>query len=77
MLTSEFTGLVLIANIVAWPLAYYIVRTWLQNFVYRTKISPWMFVFAAGLALGLTLLTVSIQAFKAACTDPVKILRYE
>ena len=77
MLTSEFTGLVLIANIVAWPLAYYIVRTWLQNFVYRTEISPWMFVFAAGLALGLTLLTVSIQAFKAACTDPVKILRYE
>lgn len=77
MLASEFTGLVLIASIIAWPLAYYVVKTWLMSFVYRTKVSPWMFVFAAGLALGLSLLTVGFQAFQAACADPVKVLRYE
>jgi putative ABC transport system permease protein len=77
MLTSEFALLVLAANIIAWPLAYYIIWKWLQNFAYRTGISLWMFALAAALTLALTLLTVSIQAFRAASTDPVKVLRYE
>lgn len=77
MLTSEFTNLVLTANIIAWPLAYYFIRTWLQNFAYRTETSIWTFVLAAGLALGLTLLTVSIQAYRSASIDPAKVLRHE
>jgi putative ABC transport system permease protein len=77
MLTSEFALLVLAANVIAWPLAYYVIWKWLQNFAYRTGVSLWMFGLAAVLTLGLTLLTVSIQAFRAASTDPVKVLRYE
>jgi len=77
MLTSEFALLVLASNIIAWPLAYYIIWKWLQNFAYRTGVSLWMFALAAALTLALTLLTVSIQAFRAASTDPVKVLRYE
>jgi hypothetical protein len=77
MLSSEFAWLVLAANIIAWPLAYYVLRAWLVNFVYRTEVSPWMFVLSAVLALGLTLMTVCTQAFRTACADPVKVLRYE
>jgi putative ABC transport system permease protein len=77
MFTSEFTGLVLIANMIAWPLAYYMIWNWLQNFVYRTTASIWIFILAAGLTLGLTLITVSVQALRTARRDPVKVLRYE
>jgi len=77
MLTSEFTQVVLIANLIAWPIAYTIIRKWLQNFAYRTHSSFWNFLLAAGLTMGLTLITVSIQALRKASTDPVKVLRYE
>jgi len=77
MLTSEFTKIILIANLIAWPIAYYIIQKWFQNFAYRTQASFWNFILAAGLTLGLTLITVSIQAFRTAHIDPAKTLRYE
>lgn len=77
MLTSEFTKIVLIANLIAWPIAYYIIQKWFHNFAYRTQASLWNFLLAAGLTLGLTLITVSIQAFRTAHIDPAKTLRYE
>lgn len=77
MLSSEFARLVLMANVIAWPLAFYILRRWLQNFVYRAEVSPWVFVQAGCLVLGMTLITVSLQALRAASNDPVKVLRYE
>jgi putative ABC transport system permease protein len=76
-LTSEFTKIVLIANLIACPTAYYIIWKWLQNFSYRTKASFWIFILATSVTLGLTLITVSIQALRKAFTDPVKVLRYE
>lgn len=77
MLNSEFTRLVLIANVIAWPLAYYITGKWLQNFAYRTDTSIWIFTLAVGVTLGLTLITVSIQAFRTARIDPARVLRHE
>ena len=77
MLSSEFTKWVLIANSVAWPVAYLATYSWLQNFAYRTSIKFWVFVFAAGLAFLISLMTVSYQAIKAAVANPIDSLRYE
>jgi putative ABC transport system permease protein len=67
----------LIANIFAWPIAYYVAHRWLQNFAYRTSIGVVVFILAALLALAIALATVSYQAIKAALANPVETLRYE
>jgi putative ABC transport system permease protein len=77
MLSKEFAKWVLIANIIAWPVAYFAMSNWLQNFAYRTSIGIWTFVLSAALALTIALLTVSFQAVKAATSNPVDSLRYE
>ena len=76
-LTKDFTKWVLIANFIAWPIAWYAINMWLQNFAYRIEISWWTFLFSGGIALIIALTTVSIQAIKAATANPVKSLRYE
>lgn len=76
-LSREFTKWVLIANIIAWPVAYYAMSKWLQGFAYRTTIGPWIFALSALLALMIALLTVSYQSIKAALMNPVKSLKYE
>jgi ABC-type antimicrobial peptide transport system permease subunit len=75
MLSKDFVVLVLIASLVAIPIAYYFMSNWLQKYDYRTSISWWVFVGAAGGALLITLLTVSYQAIKAALMNPVKSLK--
>ncbi len=77
LISKEFVYLVLIANFVAWPLAYLLMRKWLQNFSYRIDMGIWIFVLAGAIALAIALLTISFQAIKAALADPVKSLRYE
>ncbi len=77
MLSSEFTKWVLVANIVAWPVTYYVMNRWLQDFAYRIDIGFLPFVLAAILAFAIALLTVSYQAVKAALANPVDSLRYE
>ena len=77
MLTKEFTKWVLIANIIAWPVAYYFMDKWLQDFAYRIDMSWWIFIFAGCTALAIALITISFQAIKAATANPVKSLRYE
>lgn len=77
LLTRQFALLVLIANLIAWPLAYWITRNWLQDFAYRTTLTAWLFVLSAGLALLVALLTVSFQSIRAALANPVDSLRYE
>lgn len=77
LLSLEFTKWVIVANVIAWPVAYYALRRWLQNFAYRTTIGLWTFVLAAALAFVIALLTVSFQAVKAALANPVESLRYE
>ena len=77
LLSKEFVALVIISLLIAIPTAYYFMHNWLQNYQYHTELSGWIFV-AAGLgAMGITLLTVSFQAIKAAIANPVKSLRTE
>lgn len=77
LLSKDFLKLVIIANLIAWPIAYFTMNRWLQNFAYRIEIEWWVFVLAGGLALLIALLTVSYQAIKAALANPVESLRYE
>ena len=77
MLSKEFTKLVLLANVIAWPAAYFVMRLWLQNYAYRTSIRLWVFILSATLALIIAVLTVSFQSIKAAIANPVDSLWYE
>ncbi|MPR37374.1 FtsX-like permease family protein [Cytophagaceae bacterium SJW1-29] len=77
LMSRDFVLLVLIALLIAVPLAVYFLDGWLQNYTYRTELSWWIFAAAGAGALVLTLLTVSFQAIKAALVDPVKSLRSE
>ena len=77
LLSKDFVKLVLLANLVAWPVAYFAMNKWLQDFAYRTTIDWQLFALAGGLVLLIALLTVSAQALKAAPANPVEALRYE
>jgi putative ABC transport system permease protein len=77
LLSKEFIKWVLIANIIAWPVAYYFMYKWLQDFAYKTEMSLWIFLLSGILALIIALLTVSVNAIKAASANPVKSLKYE
>jgi putative ABC transport system permease protein len=77
MLSLEFLKWVALANLIAWPLAWYFMHQWLDNFVYRIDLSLWIFLIAGLLGLLLALLTVIYQSTKAALSNPIKSLRYE
>ncbi len=77
LLSKEFIKWVLLANIIAWPIAWYAMNKWLQNFAYRVNIGIWIFILSASLALIIALVTVSYQSIKAAVANPVESLRYE
>lgn len=77
MLIRDFAWLVLLANVIAWPLAYYAVNRWLRGFAYHITPSLWAFAAAGLFALIVAMLTVGFQAMRAATTDPVETLRYE
>jgi len=77
ILNKNFIKWVLIANLIAWPAAWFIMNSWLQNFAYRINLSWWMFILAAALALLIALITVSFQTVKAALKNPIDSLRYE
>ena len=75
LLSTDFLKTVLIANLIAFPVAWYMMNKWLQDFVYRINISWWIFAAAACIALLIALTTVSIQSIKAALANPAKSLR--
>jgi putative ABC transport system permease protein len=77
MLSSEFARWVALANLIAWPLAYYLMTRWLGSFVYRTGIGVLPFLFSALIVLGVAALTVGYHAVRAAVAKPVDSLRYE
>lgn len=77
MLSKDFVWLVVIAFLIASPIAYWLMQQWLQNFVYRVKINGWIFLTAGVAAILVALLTVSVQSIKAAIANPVKSLRKE
>lgn len=77
MLVTTFLRLVLIANIVAWPLSLWVMRGWLQNFPFHINLSLWVFLLAGAISVLLAFVTVAFQALRAATLNPVKSLRYE
>jgi putative ABC transport system permease protein len=77
LLTREFTKWVLIANVIAWPVSYLVMRNWLQTFAYRINLRVEVFFLSGVLVCAVALLSVSYQAVRAARTDPAASLRYE
>jgi putative ABC transport system permease protein len=77
MLNKDFVKWVGFAFVIATPIAYFAMHKWLENFAYKTSLSWWIFALAGLLALGIALLTVSWQSWRAATRNPVEALRYE
>lgn len=77
LLTRDLIRWVVLANVIAWPVGFYAMQRWLQNFVYRTNISAVTFILSAFLALCIAVLIVSFQTIKAARANPIDSLRYE
>ena len=77
LLIKDFIKWILIANIIACPVAYYFMNSWLEDFAYRINIRWWIFALSGGIALVIALATISFQAIKAATANPVESLRYE
>jgi putative ABC transport system permease protein len=77
LFTAEFTKLVLIASVLAWPVAYFFMRRWLESFAYRVDMSVLVFAGATFAALAVAWLTVGGVAARAASAKPIKALRYE
>jgi len=77
VIAKDFLKLVAVAAIIAFPIAWFSMHRWLQDFAYRISISWWIFVVAGVVALCIALLTISFQAIKAALANPVKSLRNE
>ncbi len=77
LLTSDFTRLVLVSLLIAMPVGWYAMDQWLENFAYRTGISPWIFILSAASALSIAVITVSYQSIRASTRNPVHALRNE
>lgn len=77
LLSGEFTKWVILSGVIAVPLAWYVMNKWLNQFAYHTKIDIFILLSACGLAIVITFLTVSWQAYRAAIRNPVEALRYE
>jgi putative ABC transport system permease protein len=77
LLNKEFITWVVVAFLVASPVAWYAMHKWLQNFIYKTELSWWIFLLAGIIAFGIALLTVNWQSWRAATRNPVEALRYE
>lgn len=77
LLSKDFLRLVLLAFVIATPVAWYVMNRWLQDFAYRAPINGWVFALTAALAIGLAILTIGFRAFRAATANPVRSLRAE
>jgi putative ABC transport system permease protein len=77
LFTGNYTRWVIVANLFAWPVAYFFVNKWLQSFAFRTSIGPWPFLIAILITIFVALLSVILQTIKAALANPVESLRYE
>jgi putative ABC transport system permease protein len=77
LLSKKYIVWIFIANAIAWPVGWYVMHNWLQNFAYRIDLTIWPFLLAGVSALVIALLTVGIQAIRAASVNPVESLRYE
>jgi putative ABC transport system permease protein len=77
MLSKKFMILVIVANLLAWPVSWFIMNKWLENFVYHTSIQWWVFVMAGLISFLVALITISYQTYRSARINPVEVLKYE
>ena len=77
LLSYDFIKLVIIANVIAFPVAFYLVQNWLAEFTYRVNVDVLIFFYAVGITVLVALLTVIAQSVKAALSNPVEVLKYE
>jgi putative ABC transport system permease protein len=77
LISGSFIAQILIANVLAWPVAFYMMQEWLQGFAYRVSLDIWPFLIAAAMTTVLTAITISGRAFAASNTDPIKAIRVE
>jgi len=77
LLSKDFLKWIILANIIAWPVSFYFMHKWLQDYVYRISISWWIFIISFIVALVIAFLTISFQVIKAAIANPIDALRYE
>ena len=77
LLSKDFVRLVVIANLLAWPIAWFAMNNWLENFAYRTDVGWWILALAGGAALLIAVFTVGWQAVRAASVNPVESLKCE
>jgi putative ABC transport system permease protein len=77
LISLEFIRLLLLANLIAWPSAYFLMKSWLKNFAFRIELTWAVFALSTGAGLAIALATISYQSLKAALADPVDSLRYE
>ncbi|MGD8538556.1 MAG: ABC transporter permease [Candidatus Aminicenantes bacterium] len=77
LLSKEYVKWIFVSNLIAWPIAFFVIRKWLQIFPYRTSIGFWVFVLAGALALTVAMITVCYKCERAARANPVDSLRYE
>ncbi len=76
-ITMNYLKLVMVAVVIAWPFAFFIMNKWLENFAYRTDFSVWPFVISGILTLGIAIITVIWQSYKAATANPIEALKFE
>jgi putative ABC transport system permease protein len=77
LLSQEYLKWVVAANVVAWPVAYFVMRRWLASFAYKVNVDIWAFIVSAAIVALVALMTISFQTIKAATANPVESLRYE
>jgi len=77
LLSYSFLRWILLANLIAWPIAWYFVHQWLKGFPYKIKIDPLVFLYSILITMGIAFITILYQTFRAARENPVKALRYE
>lgn len=77
LLNFSFIVLVLLANLIAWPIAYLLIDKWLSGYAYRIELNIWPFLMVTSISMAATLLTVSFRSFSAARTNPVDALKDE
>jgi putative ABC transport system permease protein len=76
-LSRELTQWILIANVIAWPIAYFVMKSWLQSFAYKSPLQLWIFVISGLAAILVALFTISFHILKAAHTNPAEVIKYE